>query len=112
MDDLVATKLLKMNEISQSSVDTGTGFLPMFGPAYIPFYDSHREYSDVYDKYSELNHGVVSLPISSFLSILGGYLALKNVKTKNIYTAFKTINNSLSKKLQTGYRYNSTFSVA
>ena len=66
VDDLVATKLLKMGEISQSSVESGTGFLPMFGPAYIPFYGSHREYSDVYDKFSELNHGVVS-PISSFI---------------------------------------------
>ena len=69
MDDLIATKLLKMDEISQSSVDSGAGFLPMFGPAYIPFYGSHREYSDVYDKYSDLNHGVVSSTFNTSSSV-------------------------------------------
>ena len=37
-----------------------TGFKPTFGPAYIPFYGSLREFSEVYDEYAELNFGDVS----------------------------------------------------
>ena len=34
--------------------------MPTFGPAYIPFYGSLREFNEVYDEYSELNFGSVS----------------------------------------------------
>ena len=60
IDDLITTKLLHMDEISYPSSDAILGFSPTFGPAYIPFYGSFREFSDVYDSFNELNFGAVS----------------------------------------------------
>lgn len=36
------------------------GYLPRFGPCFINFYGSTREYSDLPDEYEELNLGIVS----------------------------------------------------
>lgn len=41
------------NKVSQ------TGYLPTFGPSYINFYGSTREYSDLPDEYQDLNEGKV-----------------------------------------------------
>ena len=37
-----------------------TGFLPTFGPCFVNFYGSPREYSDLPDEYEDLNLGKVS----------------------------------------------------
>ena len=60
-DDLIATKLLKMSQISYSSTDSDLGFQPTFGPSYIPMYGALREFSEVSGKYEDLNKGDVSL---------------------------------------------------
>ncbi|KAK6186023.1 hypothetical protein SNE40_008141 [Patella caerulea] len=60
-DDTVGTFLLPISLIS-SSGDTDAdsvfrGFLPTFGPCYVNFYGSTREYSDLPDEYEDLNLG-------------------------------------------------------
>lgn len=60
-DDLIATKLLKMSQISYSSTDSDLGFQPTFGPSYIPLYGSLREFTELSGKYEDLNKGDVSL---------------------------------------------------
>ena len=88
-----------MDEISQSSVDSGAGFLPMFGPAYIPFYGSHREYSDVYDKYSDLNHGVVSFTfyiqssVNTYLYKVEFNIMINDLRRNIIHITYQTGNN-------------------
>ena len=37
-----------------------SGFLPLFGPCFVNFYGSTREYSDLPDEYDDLNIGMVS----------------------------------------------------
>ena len=48
-----------MSQIAFSSTDADLGFLPTFGPSYIPLYGSLREFSDTGDKYEDLNKGDV-----------------------------------------------------
>ena len=36
------------------------GYLPRFGPCFVNFYGSTREYSDLPDTYEDLNVGIVS----------------------------------------------------
>ena len=45
---------------SNNSFGTFLGFLPTFGPCFVNFYGSTREFSDLPDEYDELNMGVVS----------------------------------------------------
>ena len=45
---------------SNDSFGTFLGFLPTFGPCFVNFYGSTREFSDLPDEYDELNMGVVS----------------------------------------------------
>lgn len=54
---MIATKLLKMSQISFSSNDAELGFLPTFGPSYVPIYGAPREYTEVSNKYDDLNKG-------------------------------------------------------
>ena len=44
------------------------GFLPLFGPSFINFYGSTREYSDLPDEYDDLNLGIVSVQLFIFFS--------------------------------------------
>lgn len=37
------------------------GFLPMFGPTFVNFYGSPREYSELPTEFEELNFGKVSV---------------------------------------------------
>ncbi|CAE1313340.1 MYOF [Acanthosepion pharaonis] len=53
-DDTVGTYFLPISLISSSG---DTGFLPTFGPCYINFYGSTREYSDLPDEFDDLNMG-------------------------------------------------------
>ncbi|XP_025096654.1 myoferlin-like isoform X4 [Pomacea canaliculata] len=63
-DDIVGTSLLPVSLISSSGeLDTDDSdteeqsYLPTFGPSYINFYGSTREYSDLPDEYQDLNEG-------------------------------------------------------
>ena len=62
-DDLIATKLLKMSQISFSSTDSDLGFQPTFGPSYIPMYGALREFTEFNGKHEDLNKGDVSFAI-------------------------------------------------
>lgn len=54
-DDCIGTAYLPISAISGQGDD---GFLPLFGPSYINFYGSTREYSDLPDEYDDLNLGI------------------------------------------------------
>lgn len=58
-DDPVGTSYLPISLISSAGEDEGTedGFLPTFGPCYVNFYGSTREYSDLPNEYEDLNEG-------------------------------------------------------
>ncbi|TSK22735.1 Myoferlin [Bagarius yarrelli] len=62
-NDTVGTTYLNLSKISSSGGDvedrtaTEVGFLPAFGPCYLNFYGSTREFSDLPDPYEELNLG-------------------------------------------------------
>ncbi|XP_059157039.1 myoferlin-like isoform X3 [Physella acuta] len=53
-DDIVGTVFLPISLISSSGEQ---GYLPTFGPCYINFYGSTREYSDLPNDYEDLNLG-------------------------------------------------------
>ena len=55
-DDTAGTSFLLIPRISLPGDDGG--FLPTFGPAWINFYGSTREYKDFSDQYDHLNKGV------------------------------------------------------
>ena len=69
-DDLIATKLLKMSQISFSSTNSDLGFQPTFGPSYIPLYGAPREFTEFSGKYEDLNKGDVSLGREKYLHII------------------------------------------
>lgn len=54
-DDCIGTYYLPMSEISGQGEE---GFLPRFGPCFLNFYGSTREYSDLPDEYDDLNLGI------------------------------------------------------
>ncbi|EDV22852.1 uncharacterized protein TRIADDRAFT_28445, partial [Trichoplax adhaerens] len=66
-DDVIGTYFLNIAEISSSSDSKViiikmttfivTGFPPTFGPSFVNFYGSPREYSDLPDEYEDLNRG-------------------------------------------------------
>ena len=47
------------------------GFLPTFGPCFINFYGSPREFSELPDEYEDLNMGKVSIEMNDPKYILG-----------------------------------------
>lgn len=53
-DDVICSSILNVNSISAFGEN---GFLPTFGPCYINFYGSTREYSDLPDEFDDLNMG-------------------------------------------------------
>lgn len=53
-DDCIGTRYIPMSAISGQGEE---GYLPRFGPCFINFYGSTREYSDLMDEYEELNLG-------------------------------------------------------
>ncbi|XP_056005339.1 myoferlin-like isoform X15 [Ostrea edulis] len=53
-DDTIGTAILATSLIASSG---GSGFLPTFGPSFVNFYGSTREYSDLPDEYDDLNLG-------------------------------------------------------
>jgi len=53
-DDCIGTSFISLSSISGTG---GDGFLPCFGPAYVNFYGSTREYSDLPDEHDNLNKG-------------------------------------------------------
>lgn len=53
-DDCIGTAFIPMTAISGTGDD---GFLPSFGPAFVNFYGSLREFSDLPDEYDSLNNG-------------------------------------------------------
>uniref|UniRef100_A0A8C3PSN5 Myoferlin n=1 Tax=Calidris pygmaea TaxID=425635 RepID=A0A8C3PSN5_9CHAR len=63
-NDVVGTAYLSLSKIASSggeveanSGETEVGFLPTFGPCYLNFYGSPREYTGFPDPYDELNFG-------------------------------------------------------
>ncbi|KAK3095803.1 hypothetical protein FSP39_019399 [Pinctada imbricata] len=55
-DDTISSAGLNLRQIA-SSGEIETGFLPTYGPCFVNFYGSTREYSDLPDEYDDLNHG-------------------------------------------------------
>jgi len=56
-DDYIGTAFISLSSISALG-GVGEGFLPQFGPCFINFYGSPREYHQMPDKYEYLNRGV------------------------------------------------------
>uniref|UniRef100_A0A8C0VQA2 Myoferlin n=1 Tax=Cyanistes caeruleus TaxID=156563 RepID=A0A8C0VQA2_CYACU len=59
-NDVVGTTYLSLSKIASSGgeiEETEVGFLPTFGPCYLNFYGSPREYTGFPDPYDELNFG-------------------------------------------------------
>jgi len=56
-NDFIGTAYLHLSAISGQG-GLGEGFLPQFGPCYINFYGSPREYQKTTDKYEHLNQGI------------------------------------------------------
>ncbi|POI33391.1 hypothetical protein CIB84_002857 [Bambusicola thoracicus] len=63
-NDVVGTTYLSLSKIASSGGEVGVnpgetevGFLPTFGPCYLNFYGSPREYTGFPDPYDELNFG-------------------------------------------------------
>uniref|UniRef100_A0A8B9TAA1 Myoferlin n=1 Tax=Anas platyrhynchos TaxID=8839 RepID=A0A8B9TAA1_ANAPL len=59
-NDIVGTTYLSLSKIASSGgevEETEVGFLPTFGPCYLNFYGSPREYTGFPDPYDELNFG-------------------------------------------------------
>ncbi|XP_061186440.1 myoferlin-like isoform X8 [Saccostrea echinata] len=54
MDDVVGTHYIPLSLMCSSGE---LGFLPTFGPSFVNFYGSTREYSDLPDEYDDLNLG-------------------------------------------------------
>ncbi|XP_065071964.1 myoferlin-like isoform X2 [Rhopilema esculentum] len=54
-DDCIGTAFIPLSAISGQGDD---GFLPSFGPCFVNFYGSTREYSDLPDEYDDLNMGI------------------------------------------------------
>ena len=64
---------MKISEISFSSLNADLGFLPTLGPVYLPLYGSLREFSEIKDKYKDLDKGYVSLiKITALWNIISG----------------------------------------
>lgn len=58
-DDLIATHLFSLYQISSSSQEEDIGFYPMFGPAFVNLYGSIREFELLPGDHSErLNMGI------------------------------------------------------
>ncbi|XP_047127416.1 myoferlin isoform X1 [Hydra vulgaris] len=53
-DDCIGTSFISLTSISGSGDD---GFLPAFGPTFVNFYGSLREFSTIPDEYDDLNKG-------------------------------------------------------
>jgi hypothetical protein len=53
-DDFIGTTFITMTEISAPG---DNGFMPTFGPSFVPVYGSPREFSNLGDKYEYLNKG-------------------------------------------------------
>ncbi|KAJ8026374.1 Dysferlin [Holothuria leucospilota] len=53
-DDFIGTAFLELNDISSRG---DAGFLPTFGPCFVNYYGSTREFSDVRDQYEWMNTG-------------------------------------------------------
>ncbi|KXJ28698.1 Myoferlin [Exaiptasia diaphana] len=56
-DDLVGTSYIPLNAISGQG-DKELGYLPLFGPCFVNFYGSTREYSTLPDECEILNEGI------------------------------------------------------
>ena len=78
----VITTYLRIYLISLCS-----GFLPIFGPSWLKFYGSPREFSELPDQYDDLNLGKVSFPL--FLSSLPTTL-LFSLATREVYVEHTT----------------------
>ncbi|XP_015263634.1 PREDICTED: fer-1-like protein 5 [Gekko japonicus] len=58
---IIGTTFLSLSQISFKGSETDgnvSGFLPCFGPSFLPIYGSPREYINVQDPYEDLNSGI------------------------------------------------------
>lgn len=56
-DDCIGTAFISLSEIAGQG-DSSEGFLPQFGPCFVNFYGSTREFSNFPDEHDDLNKGV------------------------------------------------------